>query len=210
MRRFALLAVAAGTLSLMGLGQEHAPAGREQTPSVAEKVEHVAEDGEGNLEIWKWANFIILAGVLGWLIARNAPQFFRSRTEEIQRGIAEAARVREEAEARAGRMEARMASLQSEIEHVRAEAKAEMAREAARLRDETEKHLARIQVHGEQEIASVTKYAQKELRVYSAQLAIQLAEQRIRSRMSAETQNALFDGFLKGLDEKAHNQGARQ
>jgi F-type H+-transporting ATPase subunit b len=209
-RRLGLLMLLAVLLAFVSLGQEHAPAAGDQSPSVAQKVEHVAEEGEGNLEIWKWANFFILAGILGWLIAKNAPAFFRSRTEEIQRGIAEAARIREDALARAAKMEARMASLQSEIEHLRADSKADMARETARLRSETETHLARIQTRGEQQIESVVKHAQRDLRIHSAQLALQLAEQRIRARMSGETQNALFDGFLKHLDEAARTQGVRQ
>ncbi len=210
MRRVGLLAIGVAALGLMVVAQEHAPAPREHGPSIAEKVEHVADEGDAHLEVWKWANFLILSGILGWMVAKHGPAFFRSRTEEIQRGIAEASRVREDAQSRAAKMEARMASLQSEIEHVRAEAKAEMAREAARLRDETEKRLARIRLQGDQEIASLTKRAQKELRNYSAQLAIHLAKQRITQRMSRDAQDALFEGFLKRLAETSPTLGARQ
>ncbi len=191
--------------------QEHAPAAHaEGAQSVSEKVEHVAgEESEGNLEIWKWANFLILAGLLGWVIAKNAPAFFQSRTEEIQKGIAEATRLKEDAEARAAKMEMQMASLTSEIEHLRAEAKGEMAKETERIRQEAQQHMARLQAHGEQEISAIANHAQKDLKAYTAVLAVQLAAERIRGRMSADTQNSLFDGFLRQLDRKAGSPEAR-
>jgi F-type H+-transporting ATPase subunit b len=202
-----LIVVLALTFGLAVFAQEHAPSPADRATNPAK--EDSANGNEGHLEAWKWANFLILAGVLGWMIAKKAPAFFESRTEEIQRGIAEATKARQEAEARAAKMELRMASLQSEIEHVRADAKAEMAREVDRIRKETGQHIARIQAHGEQEIVAATKHAEKDLRAFSAQLAIQLAEQRIRARMSAGTQNALVDGFLKQLDRRNSTPEAR-
>jgi len=204
-RRHRLAAVLALTFGLAVLAQEHSPAPRAVDPA----KEDSANENEGNLEIWKWANFLILAGALGWMIAKKAPAFFESRTEQIQRGIAEATKARQDADARAAKMELRMTSLQGEIEQVRADAKAEMAREVERIRKETEQHIARVQAHGEQEIVAATKHAEKDLRAFSAQLAIQLAEQRIRERMSDDNQNALFDGFLTQLDRRSSNPEAR-
>ena len=34
------------------------------------------EGGEGNLFIWKWANFLVLAGALGYLLAKTLPPLF--------------------------------------------------------------------------------------------------------------------------------------
>ena len=198
MRWLACVALFTLLLDVAAHGQEQA-----QPPTTNPVVEERGTEAFGRLEAWKWANFIILAGVLGWMIGKSAPPFFRRRTHEIQRGIAEAAAMKQDAEARAAKVEMRMASWQSEIEHVRAEAKSEMEKEAARIRQETQQYIGRIQGHGEQEIDAHSRHVEKELRAYSAQLAIQLAEQRIRSRMSGDTQNALVDGFLKQLDRQS-------
>ena len=204
MKPLTFVAVLAILFGFALVAQEHAPAAHAQGGQpIAEKVEHAAgEESEGNLEIWKWANFLMLAGVLGWMIAKHAPAFFQSRTEEIQKGIAEATRLKEEAEARAAKMEMQMASLTSEIEHLRADAKVEMAKETERIRQEAEQHMARLQAHGEQEIAAIATHAQKDLKAYTAALAVQLAAERIRGRMSGDAQNSLFDGFLRQLDRK--------
>lgn len=195
MRRFALVAAFVLALGMPVVAQHEA-----ESSGHAEKT---GAEHEESYDGWKWANFAILAGALGYMIAKGAPQFFRSRTEEIQRGIAEATRLKQDAEARAADMERRMAALQTEIEKLRAESRSEMAKETERLRQETEQTLARIQAHGEHEVTAIAKHAQQDLRAYSAQLAIELAEQRIRARMSPETQGVLFDGFLSGLDRNA-------
>ena len=210
MKRVCLIALFSLLFGFAVFAQEPAPAHTGGEQAVSGKVEHAVEaENEGHLEMWKWANFLILAGVLGWLISKNAPAFFLSRTEQIQRGIAEAASLRQDAEARASKMEVRMASLQSEIEHVRADAAAEIAREAERIRLETEHHMARVQAQGEQDIASFSKHLEKELKSSAAQLAIQLAEQRIQHGMSMDTHETLIDTFLRQLARKAASPEAR-
>lgn len=207
MRRRGFAAAFVLTFGLAVFGQEHAqsPADRAANPA----REDSANDNEGNLEIWKWANFVILAGILGWMIAKKAPAFFESRTAEIQHGIAEATKARQDAEARAAAMEARMSSLQAEIERVRADAKTEMTREMERIAKETERNIARIQAHAEQEVASAAKHAEKDLRSFTAQLAIELAEQRIRARMSTGTQDALENAFLREIERGGARLDAR-
>ena len=109
---------------------------------------------------WKWANFAVLAGGLGYLIGKNAGPFFRSRTEEIQKGIRDAAEVRAEAEARAAAIESKIGNLSGEIERIlKATSKAEIAAEGARIQAETQAQIAKIQAQAEMEIASATKQA---------------------------------------------------
>jgi F0F1-type ATP synthase membrane subunit b/b' len=45
----------------------------------------------------------------------------------------------------------------------------------------------------------MSRAASAELRKYSAELALDLAQQRIRSRMTQDTQNSLADKFLQDL-----------
>jgi len=157
-----------------------------------------AED-ESRWTPWAWANFIILAGGLGYLVGKNAGPFFRSRSAKIRGDIAEATRLREEAEAKAREMETRLSSLGAEIEKLRAEAHGAFSAEGERIRQETERQLARIGQQTEQEIASMTKAAREELRAYAARLAVDLAEQRIRSRMDGPAQSRLVDMFTRQL-----------
>jgi F0F1-type ATP synthase membrane subunit b/b' len=56
-------------------------------------------------------------------------------------------------------------------------------------------------MHAEQDIQSAGKAARAELKRYSAELAIALAEQKIRTRINPDAQNALVMAFVRDLDK---------
>ncbi|HEX4595962.1 MAG TPA: hypothetical protein VH157_16870, partial [Bryobacteraceae bacterium] len=148
---------------------------------------------------WKWVNFLILAGGLGYLISKSAPAFFAQRSKEIEESLLEAAQAKQDAAARAAAIEKRLASLDREVESLRQAARAETAAEGERLSRESERHLQRIQQQAAQEIELMTNAARAGLRKYSALLALELAEQRIHSRLTKDVQEELVDGFLQDL-----------
>ena len=148
---------------------------------------------------WKWANFLILAAGLGYLTRKHAPAYFDQRSKEIRQGISEATQTRQEAEARVAAIEQRLAGLEGEIAKLRAEAHEEISTEGGRISRETVHRLQRIQAQSAQEIELMSRAARDELRKYSAQLALDLAQQRIRSRMTQDVQDGLLDAFLEDL-----------
>jgi F-type H+-transporting ATPase subunit b len=166
------------------------------------KSSPAAESGDP-LILWKWVNFAILAAGLGYLIGKQAPAYFQGRREQIQQALTEADREIKDAKARAASIEARLAGIEHEVENLRSTARAEMSAEGERIRHETERRVKRIQDQSAQEIALLTRAARNELRNYSAGLALDLAEQRIRSRMTADAQNGLVDGFVQDLGRRA-------
>lgn len=214
MKNWAIVFFLSSLMAAIGFAQEHPPAAA--TPHApAASAEHAAEGhGEGAaaehhdegdpMILWKWVNFGILAIGLGYLAAKNLPPFFASRTAEIQQGIAEAAKLKASAEAKAAEMEKRMAQLGAEIESLRANGRQELAAEGDRIRKETADAVAKVQSSATAEIESVTKAARQELKVFSAQLAVDLAEQRIRGRV-AGGEAALVDKFIRNLETKGAN-----
>jgi F-type H+-transporting ATPase subunit b len=196
MKRLALCALACGMT--LALAQETAPAKAEHGQA-GEK----SGGGEEGLEVWKWANFAILAGALGYGIAKKGGPFFQSRSQEIRKGIAEAEELRKNAELKAADVDRRLANLGIEVEQLRVSARSEQAAATERLRQETAAELTRIQEHATREIDSAAKAARVELKRYAARLAIDLAEQKLRARMNAESQSALVDNFVRNLDRPA-------
>jgi len=156
-------------------------------------------EGEGGLTMWKWANFVVLAGAIIYAVGKAAPPFFQARSLEIRKEILEAQEARKKAEARAAEVEARMAKLETEIASLRQEAHDETRNETERITRQTAAELAKIQTHAEQEIAAAGKAARAELKRYSASLAIQLAETKIRARMTDATEDALVESFVHDL-----------
>jgi F-type H+-transporting ATPase subunit b len=151
---------------------------------------------------WKWANFALLAGALGFLIGKNAPAFFRSRNDAITRGIAAAAQEKEEADERLAEIEKRMAGLESEIATLRSASREELAQESARVEDETARQGARLRALNEQEIAAAVKAARQELKVYSAELALGLAEKRLRTDLTEEFDRRLVRAYIADLNRQ--------
>jgi F-type H+-transporting ATPase subunit b len=163
---------------------------------------HHDEEGDPRLML-KWANFAILAGLAGWLISKTLPPFFKSRSEEITKGIAEATKLKADAEAKAAAIEKRLAQLGTEIELLRANAKQEMQIEADRIKRETENYLAKIHEGGLSEIEAASKRAQAELKAQAASEAIDLAEQRIRAGL--QNGGGLVERFISDLGKKGSN-----
>jgi F-type H+-transporting ATPase subunit b len=173
--------------------------------TAAEKaVERAAEppsEGEhGGLELWKWANFAILAGVLGYLVAKNAGPFFVARTRQIRKDMIEAEELRKRAEARAAEVDRRLANLESDIAALRAESQRETQSESERLSKYTVTEIAKLQAHAQKEIVAAGKAARLDLKRHSAKLAIALAEEKIRARMGPATQDVLIQNFVRQID----------
>ena len=170
------------------------------TLNAAEEHAQSANEAPSQL-LWKFANFAILAGLLGYFIYKKAGAFFRSRTEAIRKDIEEAGRLRREAEERAAGIERRIENLQAEIESLRAGARAEMAAENERLRLETEAGFEKLRRQAEQEISSAAKAARHEVQAHAADLAVDLAASKLRARMTPATDEALAGAFLDGLEK---------
>lgn len=157
------------------------------------------EGGESNVMMWKWANFLVLAGALGYLIGKNAPPYFRTRSAEIRRDMDNAAEERRKAEERAAAVDLRLANLETEIAALHTEAQQEVQAETERLSQHTAAEIAKIQARAEQEIIFAGKAARMELKRHAAELAVGLAEQKIRARMTPDAQDVLVRGFVRDL-----------
>lgn len=163
-------------------------------------AESGAQEQKEPSEIWKWANFLILAGGIGYLIAKNAPAFFAARSRQIVEDMTGAQKLREEADARAADVDRRLANLDADIAALRSESQAEVAAETERLKAHSAAEMAKIQVQVKQEIDTAGKAARMELRRYAAHLAIELAQRKIEARMTPETEDRLVRGFVQDLE----------
>lgn len=182
------------TSAILVFCQEHAPAPEGHGAAATEHSDHDA------MLPWKWANFALLVLGLGYLANKMLPPFFAGRTAEIQKGLADAAAMQKESEAKVAAIEARLKNLEGEIASIRSNAAAEMVTEEGRVRKEGEDAIAKMRQHTAVEIATATKTAQAELRRYAALLALETAEGQLRTRINGPVDAGLIGGFLKGLN----------
>jgi F-type H+-transporting ATPase subunit b len=157
--------------------------------------------GKPDMTLWEWLNFAILAGLLGWIVVKQGGPALQSRSKQIQEGLAAGEKAKTEADARAAEVEARLAGLEREIAAMRIVAGEEREREAERIRVDTQAEIARIQHQSAQELESLGKMARLEVQRAAAKLAMELAEQKVRARMTPELQSVLIEGFLEDLPD---------
>ncbi len=154
---------------------------------------------EPSLLLWKVLNFFILAGLIGWLIAKHGGPLLASRAKTISEGLAAGTRAKAEADARAAEVQKKLGNLEQEVNALRATAQEDRARETDRIRRETQAEIVRIQYQANVEIESAGKHARLEVQRAAAALAIELAEKKVLARMSPDVQSSLLQSFLKDL-----------
>jgi F-type H+-transporting ATPase subunit b len=143
-------------------------------------------------------NFAIIAGAIGFLVRKKAPGLFRDRTSAIQKGIEEARQASEAAHRRLADIEGRLARLDSEISGIESNAEAQAKDEEERLRAAVEDEGKHIVRSAEQEIARAATNARRDLKIYTAELAVGLAEKKIK--VDAATDAEILREFAEQLD----------
>ncbi len=154
-----------------------------------------------SVEASYWAfvivNFAIMFGFIGWALKKNLPGMFRTRTESIRKGMDEAKKASDEANRRLGDIEGRLSRLDSEIAEMKKKSEADAAAEEQRIRASAEEDGRKIIESAEQEIEAAAKAARRDLKVYAAELAVSLAEKKIR--VDERTDEALVGSFVRQL-----------
>jgi F-type H+-transporting ATPase subunit b len=175
-------------------------------PLLAEEASSPEKPG---IEIWKWLNFAMLFGLLAYIAVKQGGPALAARSKEITGGLAAGEKAKAEAEKRSAEVTARLANLDKEIATLKSTAKADREREEERILRESQLEIARIQHQVEMEIESAGKQARLDVQRFAAKLAVDLAEQKVRARMSPEVQAALLDSFLSDFPRQGDSSPAR-
>jgi len=147
----------------------------------------------------RWANWLIFAAGLGYLIYRYGPPFFNARSADIQKAIQEATGLKLQGDFRRSEADKKMATLPAEIEKVRRQNEESLAREHKRVLRETEAEIQHIHANIAAEISALRLEGAQRLRRHTAESAIALAERRLRDRLVSEPDNFVPD-FLQAVE----------
>jgi len=142
-------------------------------------------------------NFVLLASAVIYGLAKMLPKTFRNRNTAIQKGLVDARTATEEARARLGAVESRLAKLDEQIAGMRQQANADIEREAQKLQAGVEAQKAKIVTDAETEIQAVSAAARRELQKYAAELAISQVARKLE--VTAATDKLLVESFAGKL-----------
>lgn len=166
----------------------------------AQAVEESGTATERANELFKWINFIIVAGLVGWVFLKLTPAFFRKNAETISSAITKATAAKAEADRQLREAEGKLGRLQQEVTQLRSVAQQEAAAEAERIRAITRSDAEKIALAGKAEIEAAERAARLELKVIAANLAVDGAESLLAKELTAKTQESLVNEFVKSLE----------
>lgn len=168
-----------------------------QSPSVLWLGKHLGLSGGAMYWLAVVINFAIIAIGVVYISRLRLPAMFRSRTESIREAMDEAKAASEDAKSRLAAIEARLSRLDSDIAAMTAKAEEDGAAEADRIRAAADDDKLKIVEAAAQEIDVAAKSARRELAAYAADLAVNMARQRIQVDVPAD--QALVSGFATSL-----------
>ena len=171
-------------------------------PALAqEEAPNAAESPTG--QVFRWINFVLVAGALIWAIRKFGGPYFRSAAKSIQDAIHGAAAGREAAERQLNEANRHLASLDAEIQEMRRAAGRESAAEAERLRALAGGEADKIAKAALAEIEAAERAARQQLRALAARTATERAAALVRQRMNEQAERSLFAEFLGELEKSA-------
>lgn len=146
---------------------------------------------------FEYFNFVLLAGLVLYYLAKALPKAFASRQKKIDQQLVEARAATEEAHERLQVVEARLGRLDQQIEELRKRAEEEGAADEQRIRQSIEEERKKVVAAAEQEIAVAASSAQNDLRRFAAELAMERASGQLQ--LTEQQDRTLVHSFAANL-----------
>ena len=136
-------------------------------------------------EVWKFVNLAIFVGLLLYILFRkaNLGLAFTTRRETIKNELEKARQQRDAALAALKDVEQRLAGLEGQIASIKESSKLEVAAERERIAKATEEEIAKLTAQGQRDIENAARTAKKELRRFTAEQSVSLAEEMLKHDM---------------------------
>lgn len=144
-------------------------------------------------------NFALLIFILAKFGGSAVNKFLKTRHEQFKTDMDGAARARAAAEERFQQQEQRLANLEQEIASMREAIRKEAAQEQERMVLAAAERARRIQRDTKFQLDQQVKEAELRFRQQMAAAAIKVAEEALKSAVSASDEQRLVHGFLNDL-----------
>jgi F-type H+-transporting ATPase subunit b len=176
------------------LAPQSAPSGGQ--PKAEEGASHESPGGG----IWpllaRLGNFAILVGVLVYFLRSPLIAHLAERGRQVRSDLVKAAEMNETARRQLAEVDQRLAALPAELEALSQRGASEVAAEEARIVKAAELERQRLVQEAEREIDLRVRAAERDLVRRAAELAVQVASERLRSTMTEEDHTLLVDRYL--------------
>jgi len=157
---------------------------------------------EGRELIYKLINLSILVGALAYLLRKPAADFFAQRSASIRTALEEGRKALEASQAQLKAVEEKLKHLEEEIAEFKASAAREMEAEGQRLKVAAAQAAEKIIQSARAQTEVAARAAKLELKMYTAQQAVKVAEEIIRQRLDDAGRKKLVGDFLSSVESQ--------
>ncbi|HDO36919.1 MAG TPA: ATP synthase F0 subunit B [Nitrospirae bacterium] len=169
-------------------------------------VVYAAEEGAsshgGDWKEWLWriVNFAILIFILVKFLSKPMKEYFRKRSEVIEQSLTEAREAKELAQKALKEVQEKLALRDQEIEKIIASARKSGESERDSLIEQGTRMSEKIKEQARANIELELKNAKAALRSEAAELAIKLAEKKLRENLTEEEQLKIIEESIRKLE----------
>ena len=152
-------------------------------------------DVETTAKAFEWINFAVIFLAVAIPLFKIMPKVLRKRSETLSHELQAARAATESANVRLSAVEAKLSGLDAEISAIRKQVEEDIREDEVRIKASIEEESARIVASAEQEIKIAAQQAQRGLKQYAADLAIDRAMGQLT--LNADTDRALIAEFAR-------------
>jgi F0F1-type ATP synthase membrane subunit b/b' len=139
----------------------------------------------------------VLAAVLVYFLRQPLQAYLVNRGQQIRNDLVTAASMKEEAARQIASVDARLRELPTELDALRVRGQQEIAAEQARIEQAAAAERDRLLEQTRRAIDLHVRGARRDLVTHAADLAVQVARQRIETRITDDDQRRLVDRYLE-------------
>ena len=152
--------------------------------------------------IWKIINFLLLFILLFKFAKKPMQNFFQKRTELIEKTLNEAKEAKAVSLKALQAVETRLKAKDAEIEVILAASKKSGELERDSIIAESDRLKAKILEQAKTNIEYELKHAKEAIKAEAVELAMELAEKKLKEKLTKEEQEKLFDDSLMKIGGK--------
>jgi len=149
----------------------------------------------------KVVNFTVLFGGLAFVLRKPLAAILRKKAADVRDSIRLADESNAEASKKRTGSAARLAGIDEDVKRMKAEAEADALGAKDRIAKLADEESARIRQFTAQEIDERRRGGIRELKAYAAEKATAMARERIRKKLTPESQAALIDKSIERLSK---------
>jgi F-type H+-transporting ATPase subunit b len=166
-------------------------------------IAFAAAEGEGGHDSKEWIDlgkktfdFIVLVGLLYWLLAAQVKEFFSGRRAEIKKTLEESVEKKAEAEKKYREYSEKIDKASVEIDGIFEMIKAQGITEKQKIIEDAEKAAIKMKEDARTRIEQELKGASDQLKVQAIQLSVQMAEEILKRSITARDHEAMVEEYM--------------